>query len=946
MNRSCRFSNNRDKILAQATSFQNRGTYPEARDLYLRAIDISRKTGIGERDEYVYGNLGIVLCCLGEYVKAEEHLRKALDFSKEIRDRQGEASAYANLGIVHQSVGQYSKAEEYFQKALWIMKETDERRGEASAYGNLAILYQSISQYTKAKGYAQKADLLSKETGESLGEASAYGNLGIVFQSTGQYSKAHEYLQKAVLMSRETGDRRAEASAYGNLGIVFKSTGKYSKAKEYLEEALAMSQELGHKQGEASACEHLGTVFQSTGEYSKAKEYLEKALEMSKEMGDSQGEASAYGNLGNLLHSVGEYLKAEHYLVRALAIAKEVNDKKGEASALANLGTVFHSLGLYNKAIQYHAEALVIRETISDKKGVASSLANLGTAWHCIGEHSKAKEYLDKALEISLEIGDRNGEASAYCNLAAVFQYLREEKSKSEEYYQKGLVISNYIGDNEKQFQCLFDLAWLKFLAGNMREAISYLHRSVTKLEDLRNTLGDNDQLKISFLHERDYSYWMFGVLLYAVGNTQEALHVSMLGRSRALADLLSALYAVQIPISANPESWNGIESVMKKERNSTCLYFSSSPGHLLCWVLKGSGDISFRRTDFDESDWSVCGTSCGFFTELPSPHSFAVYRLVDEEMEEEEDIEQLRPSLSQCYQIMIAPVSDLLHDPEIIIVPDRAMYKIPFAALRDENGRYLSDTFRIRLVPSLITLKLIQDSPPGYHSETGALIVGDPDVGDVLYKGHLEKLFPLSGARKEAKMIGQLLGITPMVGGLATKREVLERIHSVSLIHFATHCLVSSAGSGIALAPRPSIIGLPQEEDYLLTVSEISKVRLRAKLVVLSCCHGTEEQIGPEGVDGVTRAFLGAGARSVLVAQGPLDDTKTAHLMSRFYKHLAHGESASESLHQAMKWMRENGYSEERDWAKFVLIGDNVTFEFDAKVSCMFIDDLFIKRV
>ena len=866
MSKSCRFSFYREKILAQATSFHSGGTYLEARDLYLRAIDISRKTGIGKREEYVYGDLGIVLCYLGEYVKAEEYLRKALDFTNEIGDRQGEASAY--------------------------------------------------------------------------------GNLGIVFQSVGQYSKAQEYLQKALLISKQTGDRRAEASTYGNQGIVFQSTGKYSKAREYLEAALAMSQEIGHRQGEASAFEHLGTVFQSTGEYSKAKEFLEKALEMSKEMADRRGEASAYGNLGNLLHSVGEYLKAEHYLARALTIAKEVNDRKGEASALANLGTVFHSLGLYSKAIEYHAEALVIREEISDKKGVASSLANLGTVWHCIGEHSKAKEYLNKALEISLEIGDRNGEASAYCNLAAVFQYLREEKQKSEEYYQKGLVISNDIGDNEKQFQCLFDLAWLKFLAGNMREALSYLHRSVTKLEDLRNTLGDNDQLKISFLHERDYSYWMLGVLLYAVGNTQEALYVSMLGRSRALADLLSALYAVQIPISANPGSWNGIESVMKKERNSTCLYFSSSPGHLLCWVLKGSGDISFRRTDFDESDWSVCGTSCGFFPELLSPHNLAVYRIVEEEKDEEEDIEQLRPSLSQCYQIMIAPVSDLLDDPEIIIVPDRAMYKIPFAALRDENGRYLSDTFRIRIIPSLITLKLIQDSPPDYHSETGALIVGDPDVGEVLYKGHLEKLFPLPGARKEAEMIGRLLGITPMVGGLATKREVFERIHSVGLIHLAAHCLVSSSGSGIALAPRPSTSGPPQEEDYLLTVSKIAQVPLRAKLVVLSCCHRTEEQIGPEGVDGMTRAFLGAGARSVLVAQGPLEDTTTAQLMSRFYEHLAHGESASESLHQAMKWVRENGYSEEREWARFVLIGDNVTFDSDAKVSCMFIDDLFIKRV
>ena len=114
---------------------------------------------------------------------------------------------------------------------------------------------------------------------------------------------------------------------------------------------------------------------------------------------------------------------------------------------------------------------------------------------------------------------------------------------------------------------------------------------------------------------------------------------------------------------------------------------------------------------------------------------------------------------------MIIAPVADLLDEAEIIIVPDRSFFKVPFAALEDESGNYLSETFRIRIVPSLTTLKLIQDSPAGYHSQTGALIVGDPDVGEVLYKGRRERPLPLPFAREEAKMIGELFGVYLLLG-------------------------------------------------------------------------------------------------------------------------------------------------------------------------------------
>ena len=111
--------------------------------------------------------------------------------------------------------------------------------------------------------------------------------------------------------------------------------------------------------------------------------------------------------------------------------------------------------------------------------------------------------------------------------------------------------------------------------------------------------------------------------------------------------------------------------------------------------------------------------------------------------------------------------------------------------------------------------------------------------------------------------------------------------------------------------------------------MAEISQVRLRAKLVVLSCCHSARGQIRFEGVVGIARAFLGSGAHSMLVALWALEDKATKQSMMCFYEHLVRGESASESLHQAEKWMRDNGFSNVRQWAPFMLMGDDVTFDF-----------------
>ena len=902
--------------LAKLCQLQSK--YKEAKELYKKSLSIMIETGDRKGEVLCYGNLGSVYQSVSEYGKAKEYQKKALAITKEIDDKKEEAMCYVKLGIVYFFLGEYAKAEEYLNRALTMNREIGDKQVEADCYGNLGILYLSLGDYAKAEEYQKKALAIRKEIGDKRGEAACYGNLGRVSESFGEYRKAEEYLKKALAITKKIGDKQLEAACYGNLGRVSQSVSEYAKAEEYQKKALAIRKEIGYKQGEAECHGNLGTVYLSLGQYAKAEQYLNYAVAIMGEIGDKQGEATCYGNLGNVYLSLGQYTKAKQYLNNALAIKRQIGDKQGEAACYGNLGNVFESLGEYGKAEEYERKALAISQEIGDKEVEAVCYGNLGTLFCSLGRHTEAKQYHEKALAMSSEISVISEEVKLHLEIACDVMLEGRE--------------------------------------GSRHEIFSNLFASIDKCEKMRRFLGPNDQFKISLLEKHITSYKMLSVLLCLNRNEENAVCILELGRARALADLMTGQYSAQQQLLVNPPSWADIERILEKESNCSCLYISYVVQCMILWVLKGNKPLLLRTMDVNKCfeskglertvDQIFSQESFRKFTVLPQEHcedrslfclkasdstselsereNLAAYRPVEEE--EEENLEPV-PTLEERYTMIIAPVADLLNQPELVIVPDRVLYKVPFAALKDESGKYLSDTYKIRIVPSLTTLGLIQDSPADYHSRTGALIVGEPDVRDVYYKGCLGILSRLPSAKEEAEMIGALIGAEPLLGKEATKKAVLQSIHSVSLIHFAAH---GDAERGeIALAPEYSINGTPTEKDYLLTMDDISQVQLRAKLVVLSCCHSARGHVKAEGVVGIARAFLGSGARSVLVALWAVPDKATKELMSRFYEHLVRGESASESLHQAMKWMRNNGYSDVRDWAPFMLIGDNVRFDF-----------------
>ena len=200
----------------------------------------------------------------------------------------------------------------------------------------------------------------------------------------------------------------------------------------------------------------------------------------------------------------------------------------------------------------------------------------------------------------------------------------------------------------------------------------------------------------------------------------------------------------------------------------------------------------------------------------------------------------------------------------------------MPFAALKDKNGTFLSETKRIRIGPSLTTLKLLKECPAKWHCKKGALIVGGPIAVEVRYRGKKKTFGDLPFARDEAEMVAKVLGEKALTGFSATKDEVKRRLQEgVSIIHIATH---SNAATGeLILSPGPRVgKKIPKENIYSSGID--------AQLVVLSCCHSGRGKVKAEGVVGLTRA---AGARSVLASLWAVDDKATYYFMESFYRHL-----------------------------------------------------------
>ena len=943
-------------------AYHSLGDYKKAIEYHNLHLKIAKEVGDKRGEGETYNYLGDSYHSLSDFKKAIEYHNLHLKIAKEVGDKRWEGGAYGNLGNAYFCLGDFKKAIKYHNLHLKIAKEVGDKHEEGNAYGNLGNAYHILGDLKKAIEYRNLHLKIAKEVGDKHGEGTTYGDLGNTYHILGDLKKAIEYHNLHLKIAKEVGDKHGEGGAYGNLGNDYDRLGDFKKAIEYHNLHLKIAKEVADKHGEAKAYGNLGNAYHHLGDFKKAIEYHNLDLKIAKEVGGKHGESNAYGNLSNAYQSLGDFKKAIEYLDLHLKIAKEVGDKKGEGNTYGNLGIAYKSLGDLKKAMEYHNLGLKIAKEVGDKHGEGTHYGNLGDAYQSLGDFKKAIEYHNLHLKIAKEVGDKHGEGIAYGKIGNMYQ-TEGDLIKANESYSLALKIAKEVEDKSLEAMAYCSLGFVSELQGGLPKAAEHYQASINLFNSLRVLLKSKDEWQVNFRNRYQSAYTGLLRVLLEQGNVDEALFVAEKGRAQALSDLMESSFCggtsqhktsdEDLAVTAKSSSiWMKRFLKVLKNVPSNTVFQAVDKADINLWVVSEGKQVQLRKSKLEGfvsenggSRQSFESFMLGVYTQLGvcsnvrcENRSLDVLRESRSKVDVKPKEDNPQPPIQQneclntLYDTVMKPVSDLLQGDELLIIPDGPLWLAPYAALKDGNSKYLCESFRIRLAPSLTSLGLIADCPDDYHKRNGALLVGDPWVSEVTNSEGEKILEQLPCAKEEVEMIGKILNITPITGRQATKREVLKRLSSASLVHFAAHGCQETGE--IALTPDPDRTStVPTEkEDYILTIRDVLKGQLRAKLVVLSCCHSGRGEIKAEGVVGIARAFMGAGARSVVVSLWAIDDEATLEFMKCFYQHLAESKPASESLNLAMRSLRESDqFRDIKHWAPFLLIGDDVTFDFMA---------------
>ena len=909
--------------------------YKEAIEHFNKYLIISKELGDRYEEGRANNDLSQCYAALSDYKQAVEHLNKCLIICKELGDRVREKIANHNLGHCYMRMANYKEAVEHINKYLIISKELGDRYGEGRANNGLGLCYYALRDHKQAIEHSNKYLIISKELGDRYGEGSANHDLGQCYYALSDYKQAVEHCNKYLIISKELVDRDGEARANNNLGHYYCELSDYKQAIQHIEQSLIIAKNNGNRDMEGIARHYFGVIYARLGDYEKAIEYFKQKRDIAIGAGDRDGELAAYGNLGSFYNNIGKFSKAKEYYDIKLAIAKELKNKDAEANSYFGLGRAYLKRGYFMKAIEFFCQFLNIDERKELRMSEGCAYTRLGEAYLGLNNFKEAGNYGMKGLAIAKEKGKEDCERRANYILGRTmecFNFLHE----ALDHYRSALKISN--GE-----------------------------RDIIKAEDAH---------KISFRNSHQPLYVATCRTLLKLSNFGEALCVVDQGRAQVLLDYTKQKYQMEFPPPRTSEP------DLAPLVSTQTIFISLEKETINMWLVSNGNDIQFRQKEanhdykfgndpcpcclkclkkaaFKENEfaarvfcedrsmdalrpdlWEQDEDSCHEMSALLSEDSFRLDVPREESPLDKETCHEMlkspqsqRNSLRLLYDAVIGPIANELKGDELLIIPDGLLGLVPFAAFVDKDSKYLSETFKIRTAPSLTTLKLINDCPENYHCKSGALLVGNPcfeEITDLLGKPWFQ---PLPHAEKEVQMIGEIINATPLVGKEATKDEVLKRIASVALVHIATH---GSAETGdICLAPNPSRkYRKPEKEDYMLKMSDIKALKLRARLVVLSCCHSGRGDVSAEGVVGIAWALLASGARSVLASLWAIGDEATMEFMKTFYKHLRDGDNASTALHKAMKCLRESEkFSAPKNWAPFVIIGDDVTLEFEEDI-------------
>lgn len=823
---------------------------------------------------------------------------------------------------------------------------------------------------------------------------------GSDYSREGFFEKFMASMREALIFYSADGEKTSDI--YGYIGNAYLEKNEYDKALDYFNQSLSAAKINGYNHGIVLATVGIANCYKKIGDTDKAIEVLAASPKKNPNTGSDYPLVAL--NMGENLAQKGDLSQALEIFNKLLSSINSDKDDKLKQSVYSSLGTTLFGLSRYEEAIANYQHALDLARKSFNTADVVDILNNIGFCLVSLKKYDDAtrvfKEglgllavmdlyYPEKQMYANYGLGllneeqNRNTQALLYYNTAIRFiEDLRGNLSSTE---FRSFFLANKIAAYEHAIDILLTVGGQTLDDGRLNEMFhkaglspaesAFFYAESTKARSFlellsktkTGTLADRIPKELA---EQEKKLLNTIASIQAAGGGQSKSQKELLKKSKRELDELIVKLRKDYPDYASiryPEPVKAGNIPLRG--NEVLLAYKVNPGKTYLWIIEKGKDTSAIEIDVSREELiRRVGEFRGF-------------------MENPDSLEAYDPEKGQALGRLLLGEALSRIDPakNIIITPDGVLNILPFEALivgkTSNTVQYLGEKYKISYYPSasvMATMRQFKESP---KSSNPLFALGDPVYDDSDLRYSLKKsgnialaaadktpglnlrsalvrsgfsLPRLPETRDEVLRIGELFGYKTNDPNIkldmdATKSELLKsNLGNYRFIHFATHGILSGDMPYIL---EPALVltqpGNRNPEDGFLKMSEILELKLNADAVVLSACKtALGKEIAGEGVVGLSRAFMLAGSKSVIVSLWSVESNSTAVLMKSFYSHLMKpGRSKEEALRLAKQELKNQSLISDdlsrgvkitgRDkktqtstahpffWAPFILIGE-----------------------
>jgi CHAT domain-containing protein/Flp pilus assembly protein TadD len=922
---------------------------------------------IGENLEAarVLTRVGRLQLLLNEAAASITTHRQALDLLKDITAVEIEIDNLNGLAAAYLHLEKFDDAKAPTQQAILLSQQSGYVAGEAQALLELSQL-KNNEGHDLALETAKQSLALWQTLNDKAGQARAYLHIGQYQQAQQMLDDSARSFEAALSLSTELNNRPIQAEALLNLGFIDARRGEWQGAIDHYTGAQKLLDEHAEPEMMGGISAGLAHAFIESGSPEIGLKHYERAIEYFRLTGEPSGVQYGTLELGHTNYLLGNFEEATNLLEKLL----DELEPTGVYAATSHeyLGCVFLSTGDYDAALQHLRSALPIYRKKVNPKEEAQVLGLMGRVYQQQGNVEQARQYYEQALEIFTRLSDRVNLAGMYFSLGRL-ELSQDNLDTAEAHLRKSIDVT----ENMRRVSMSTDLT--AAFSGTVHD------RYATYMECLmrkhRTQPGQRFDVRAFEMSEMSRGRALVELLQSSqtplapgldpqLAEQEKSLRQALRLKANAKISLLAGAYkkeqltAIDGEISQleteytqlretirarypsfdqlnRPNGWdlNQIQQTVVADDDTVLLEYSLGTDRSYVWAVTRDGFTSH---------------------ELPTETVInaaaqKVYRLSATQPTEQSAIE-LEQAAQELSRMVLLPVAANLNKRRILLVADGALNYIPFQSLPPPSGNdeRLLTAYEVINAPSASILGQLRQETGRRHPATNLVAAfGAPmfassfaqtpnndslqaTLRDIELTGDSFDPFaikPLLYAKHELANLREVAGAeTFLATGFNATRELLQRtdLTKYSILHFATHGFLnpkSPERSGLVLS---TVNRNGQMQDGFVGLNDIYNLRAPVDLVVLSACQtGLGKDVRGEGLIGITRGFMYAGASSVVASLWKVDDEATAELMKNFYSNmLERGMTPAAALRAAQSSIRnQKRWRAPYYWAAFTIQGD-----------------------